>query len=330
MLLTAGERISMALMSMAIQREGVDAISFTGSQSGIITEDSHQGARIIEVRPYRIEDELKCDRVVIVAGYQGVSTKREITTLGRGGSDTTAVALAAALGAEACEIYSDVDGVYDADPRVCPQAQLITEITYEEMQSLAGAGAKVLNAQAVEFARRAGIKIIARKSGDSSGRETVVSGSAHHNDGVLGIVGAPQASVFRGESTQCDALLGALEPLGARVLAVSDCSGLVMAVNRVEMPAQSAETLAELAGRLGVSHEEASIVTLVGAGLLDGPVRDAMALLTDGDFEPELLAATGSWVSIRLAESRFADGVRALHARLTETASGAGPELSGC
>src|SRR4051812_6127494 len=117
MLLTCGERISMALMSMALKEHGVPAISFTGSQSGIITNDAHAQARIVEVRPYRIQDELELEKVVIVAGYQGVSYKREITTLGRGGSDTTAVALAAALGAE-CEIYSDVDGVYSADPRV--------------------------------------------------------------------------------------------------------------------------------------------------------------------------------------------------------------------
>src|SRR5690606_36740524 len=122
MLVTTGERVSMALLSMAIQKHGRDAISFTGSQSGIITNDRHFDARIIEVRPFRIEDELARGRVVIVAGYQGMSYRREITTLGRGGSDTTAIALAAALGAERAEIYSDVDGVYSADPRVVPDA----------------------------------------------------------------------------------------------------------------------------------------------------------------------------------------------------------------
>ena len=317
MLLTAGERISMALMSMAIQREGVDAISFTGSQSGIITEDSHQGARIIEVKPYRIEDELKRDRVVIVAGYQGVSTKREVTTLGRGGSDTTAVALAAALGADACEIYSDVDGVYDADPRVCPQAKLIKEITYEEMQSLAGAGAKVLNAQAVEFARRAGIKIVARKTGDASGRETVVSSSKQRSDGVLGVVGAPKASVFRGHQDKRGALLSALNQTGARVLAVSESSQLMVAVNRAEMPADSAHTLAQIGDQVGVSHEQASIVTLIGAGLLDGPLAASAALLEERGVEAEVLAATGSWISLKLSQDGFEGGLQALHERLT-------------
>lgn len=164
MLLTVGERISMALLSMAIHSHGVDAISFTGSQSGILTTASHSNARIVEVRPYRIQDELEQGRVVIVAGYQGVSYRREITTLGRGGTDTTAVALAAALGAEACEIYSDVDGVFSSDPRVVQDAQRLEEMSYEEMQELARLGAKVLNATAVEFARRAGIALYARST----------------------------------------------------------------------------------------------------------------------------------------------------------------------
>ena len=153
MLLTAGERIAMALLSIAIRELGGDAISFTGSQSGIITNDRHVDARIIEVRPFRVQDELSRGRIVVVAGYQGVSYRREVTTLGRGGSDTTAVALAAALGAEYCEICSDVDGVYTADPRVVPDARRIGTLSYEETQELAESGAKVLNAQAVEFAK---------------------------------------------------------------------------------------------------------------------------------------------------------------------------------
>jgi aspartate kinase len=164
MLVTCGERISMALLSMALQDLGIPAISFTGSQSGIITDDNHAQARIVEVRPVRIHEELDRDRVVIVAGYQGVSRNREVTSLGRGGSDTTAVALAAALGAEACEIYSDVDGVFSADPRVVPEARKLDRLDYATMQELAAAGARVLNAQAVEFARAAGIVIDARRT----------------------------------------------------------------------------------------------------------------------------------------------------------------------
>ena len=162
MLLTAGERISMAVLSMAIRELGGDAISFTGSQSGIITNDRHVDARIVEVRPFRVQDELARGKIVVIAGYQGVSYRREVTTLGRGGSDTTAVAMAAALGAEYCEICSDVDGVYTADPRVVADARRIGSLSYEETQELAEAGAKVLNAQAVEFAKEKGIAIYAR------------------------------------------------------------------------------------------------------------------------------------------------------------------------
>src|SRR6201990_1020055 len=162
MLLSAGERISMALLSIAIRELGGDAISFTGSQSGIITNDRHVDARIVEVRPFRVQDELARGKVVVIAGYQGVSYRREVTTLGRGGSDTTAVAMAAALGAEYCEICSDVDGVYTADPRVVPAATRIGTLSYEETQELAESGAKVLNAQAVEFAKERGIAIYAR------------------------------------------------------------------------------------------------------------------------------------------------------------------------
>src|SRR5246127_3027462 len=164
MLLTTGERVSMALLAIAIEARGEAAISFTGSQSGIITNDRHFDARILEVRPFRIEDELARGKIVIGGGYQGMSYRREITTLGRGGSDTTAVALAAALGAEQCEIYSDVDGVYSADPRVVPGAVHLPEIDLASLQEMAEAGAKVLNAQAVEWARRAGIAIHARKT----------------------------------------------------------------------------------------------------------------------------------------------------------------------
>ncbi len=169
MLLTAGERITMALLSMALHDLGIEAISFTGSQSGIITNDAHAGAKIIEVRPYRIEDELARGRVVIVAGYQGVSYRREVTTLGRGGSDTTAVALAAALGAEHCEICSDVDGVMTGDPRVVDDPARLAAITPEEMLALAEGGARVLASTAVAYARQQGITIWARATASAAG-----------------------------------------------------------------------------------------------------------------------------------------------------------------
>ncbi len=195
MLLTAGERITSSLLSIAIADLGYEAISLTGSQCGILTNDRHSDARIIEVRPVRVEDELAAGKVVIVAGFQGVSYKREITTLGRGGSDTTAVALAAALDAERCEIYSDVDGVYSSDPNLVKGARHLPEISYEEMQEMAVAGAKVLKADAVEFAKRAGIAIYTRSS-FARGQETVVRKdipAEHH--GVRAVVSERQVSL---------------------------------------------------------------------------------------------------------------------------------------
>jgi aspartate kinase len=188
MLLTTGERITSALLSIAIHAEGHEAVSLTGSQCGIITNDRHSNACIIEVRPVRVEDELHRGNIVIVAGFQGVSYKRDITTLGRGGSDTTAVALAAALGAEHCEIYSDVDGVYSADPNQVDSAQHLPTISYEEMQEMAMAGAKVLKAEAVEFAKRAKIAIYARKSFGTK-RETIIRSDLPDEDlGVRAVV----------------------------------------------------------------------------------------------------------------------------------------------
>ncbi len=164
MLLSTGERTTMALLSIAIQKRGAESISFTGSQSGIITTDSHSHARIISVRPYRIQDELERGRIVIVAGFQGTSYKNEITTLGRGGSDMTAIALAGALGAEACEIYSDVDGVYTADPKVVLNAQKLDELSSAQMLEMAQHGAKVLHDEAILYAHRHQISLYAKKS----------------------------------------------------------------------------------------------------------------------------------------------------------------------
>src|SRR5213082_4124909 len=202
MLLTAGERISMALLSMAIRELGGDAISFTGSQSGIITNDRHVDARIIEVRPFRVQDELARGKIVVIAGYQGVSYRREVTTLGRGGSDTTAVAMAAALDAEYCEICSDVGGVYSADPRVVPEAKRLDAISYDEMQELAEHGAKVLNAQAVEWAKREKIVIYARATTSAAGgdgNQTRVGGDVkHERRGAVAVTGTERVTVARG------------------------------------------------------------------------------------------------------------------------------------
>jgi aspartate kinase len=173
MLLSTGERITMSLLCMALQELGLDAVSLTGSQAGIITNDRHNDAQVIEVRPFRVQDEMAKGKIVIIGGFQGVSYKRDITTLGRGGSDTTAVALAAALDAERCEIYSDVDGVYSADPSIVDDSSHLAEISYPVMQEMSMAGAKVLHAGAVQFAKEKNIAIYARSTFDP-GRETVI------------------------------------------------------------------------------------------------------------------------------------------------------------
>ena len=200
MLLTVGERISMSLLSMAIQDLGHPAVSFTGSQSGIITTNTHTNARIIKVRPHRILKALDQHQIVIVAGFQGVSEQLEITSLGRGGSDTTAVALAAALNASYAEICSDVDGVYSADPRLVSDAQHIAHLSYEEMQSLADSGAKVLNAEAVEWAKRNQIEIRCVSTHDSSQKgtrihshlpSTLESGQRHSHPHISAITHHP-------------------------------------------------------------------------------------------------------------------------------------------
>lgn len=170
MLLTAGERIAMALLAIAINARGCRAASYTGSQAGIITDTQHGKAKIVEIRPKRVQESLEAGNVVILAGFQGLSTNYDITTLGRGGSDTTAVAMAAALGAEVCEIYTDVDGVFTADPRLEPGARKLDHISYEEMLELAAAGARVLQLRSVEYARRTNVKVHVRSSfGDADG-----------------------------------------------------------------------------------------------------------------------------------------------------------------
>jgi aspartate kinase len=269
MLLSTGERISMALLAMALETRGLDAISFTGSQSGILTNDRHSGARIIEVRPIRIEDELARGRVVIVAGFQGMSYRREITTLGRGGSDTTAVALAAALGAD-CEIYSDVDGVYSADPRVVPEARRFEEISYEEMLELAEHGAKVLNAQAVAWAARAGVVIHARATRDPAdqGRETRIGPVAPRADRIA-VTGSSRV-------VRVDASGRALELLDEAEVPLRSVDGGAIRLVRDDVP--DWPRIAALLAESGAQVREEGEVTIVGGGLGSSPARLRAAL----------------------------------------------------
>jgi aspartate kinase len=269
MLVSTGERVSMALLSIAIHARGADAISFTGSQSGIITNDRHFDARILEVRPHRIEDELSRGKIVIVAGYQGMSYRREITTLGRGGSDTTAVALAAALGAERCEIYSDVDGVYSADPRVVPDALHLPEIDLASLQEMAEAGAKVLNAQAVEWARRARIAIHARKTADApgAGRETICveSPEPKHVRAVVGLDRVVSARLEAAALRPFAELAGALDVPLLDVAAAGETVSCSVPLANVP---DWGPCRARLEGVPGVTLEgDAAIVSVVGDGL---------------------------------------------------------------
>jgi aspartate kinase len=275
MLVSVGERISMSLLCMAIHDLGMEAISFTGSQSGILTNDRHANARILEVRPYRVQDELERGRVVIVAGYQGMSYRREITTLGRGGSDTTAVALAAALGAERCEIYSDVDGVYSADPRVVDAARHLPEISYEEMQELSLAGAKVLNAQAVEFAKKAGVVIYARATVDGR-RETRVVVGGPPRRGAAGVAGARNLARLQitGDAQTCADFAQTLEEWDVIPNQLSQVSGCLTVLLSQELCPELEDLTkrfgARFQGRITVERDLCT-ATVVGSGIGRNP-----------------------------------------------------------
>ena len=331
MLLTAGERISMALLAMALEELGVPAVSFTGSQAGILTDDRHAAARIVEVRPVRVWEELDRGRVVIVAGFQGVSPRKEVTTLGRGGSDTTAVALAASLGAD-CEIYSDVDGVYTADPRVVTSPRRLDEISYEEMQELARAGAKVLNADAVEFAREKEITIHARATSGSTA-ETRVRGHAEPGDRIAGITSQKGLALVE---VAWGGLPAALEILARRGAVPSDVAahgGRALAVLPLDnvhgWPAVRAELLAAVPDA-AVDDQDAGSVTVVGTRVGNGPevLLAVVDALRGAGQEPRALLASSLRVTAWCAASRAPDVVRALHARLVEQAAAAAPVVA--
>jgi len=332
MLLSAGERISMALLSMAIRELGGDAISFTGSQSGIITNDRHIDARIIEVRPFRVQDELARGRVVVVAGYQGVSYRREITTLGRGGSDTTAVAMAAALGAEYCEICSDVDGVYTADPRVVPEARLIPALSYVETQELAESGAKVLNAQAVEFAKEAGIAIYARATASP------LPGTDPSSDGTVVRQGAPRMpGTVAGVASERDVVVLHAPVDGLRLVGLLDARGVAgkqlqwtgfgtgagavsIVISRENLHVESLlrEDLAREFGGAATLVDDLGAVSVVGAGInaTYANLRKGSLSLSEQGIAPRGFATSSFRITWLVPRERLDDAVRALHAAL--------------
>jgi len=324
MLLTTGERVTMALLSMAIQKRGADALSFTGSQSGIITNDRHFDAKIIEVRPYRIEDELARGRIVIVAGYQGMSYRREITTLGRGGSDTTALALASALGAERAEIYSDVDGVYSADPRVVTDARHIPLLSYDEMQEMAEAGAKVLHAAAIEHARKGAVAIHARAT-FAPGRETIVRENDTHGAGARAVVGQKGLTRVRARGGPAT-LRSALEVAEARSISAREVdagadegSFLVTTATTPDWGAGRAE-LERCLGEHVRIEEGLGMVSVVGDGI--GRDHGALTLAMDTiacSGEAVLrVTTTPLRMCVLLRESLVDDTTRALHDALVK------------
>lgn len=325
MLVSVGERITMTLLAMAIQDLGHRAISFTGSQSGIITDDRHFDARIVEVRPARILDALDRGEIVIVAGYQGVSRDREVTTLGRGGSDTTAVALAAALGADYCEICSDVDGVWTADPRIVPEARRIDSLSYGEVLELAQGGARVLAATAVEYARRAGIAIWARST-FSPGPGTRVEASPPHAPGtVVAVAGDPAVPVLRcfGDASDLRALVQAADEAGLRwrhLLFRGGEAELWLDPRCHPSPAAAARGLPDtVPGRVSV-EEDLGSVTLVGAETASASdvQQRLLARLQARGVAPVSLAASAFGVSCLLDGSIVPTVMGDLHREFLE------------
>ncbi len=332
MLLTAGERIAMSLLSIAIRDLGGDAISFTGSQSGIITTDRHVDARIIEVRPFRVQDELARGRIVVIAGYQGVSYRREVTTLGRGGSDTTAVAMAAALGADYCEICSDVDGVYTADPRVVPGATRIGALSYEETQELAEAGAKVLNAQAVEFAKAQGIAIYARATAsplpgnDPSSDGTVVRQTPPRQPGaVVGVASERDVLVMQVDSGSADpgellALLDAHGVAGKQLQQVGTALTLVVSRENLHDEARMRDAVARAFSDQVRIVDGLGALSVIGAGINASfqNVRRGSEALAAAGLLPASVSTSSFRITWMVPRARLDEAVRLLHGTFIE------------
>jgi aspartate kinase len=332
MLLSTGERISCALCAMAIHDMGHEAISLTGSQAGIVTDSSHTKARIIDVRADRIRQALEQDRIVLVAGFQGVSTdSRDVTTLGRGGSDTTAVALAAALDAEVCEIYTDVRGVYSADPRIVPDARKLDQISFEEMLEMAASGAGVLQLRSVEYARNHGVRIHCRSSfEDGLGTLVVSEEEAMENPFITGVTHSDtEARVtltgLRDEPGVAGRIFGALadanvnvdviiqnEPVGDDQLA-----DLSFTVDRAELPLarEVIDGLGDVAVQVK-AEEQIGKVSVVGAGMRSHPGVAAKVFETLGGegINIEMISTSPIKISCVIGADRVKDAVLALHA----------------
>ena len=331
MLLTAGERISMALLAMAIQRLGLSARSFTGSQAGVITDSVHGKARIIDVTPGRITEALADGHIAIVAGFQGVSQdSKDITTLGRGGSDTTAVALAAALGAEACEIYTDVDGVFSADPRIVPGARQLQHVTYEEMLELAACGARILHLRCVEYARRYGVRIVVRSSfstrpgttvtGENHVEQAIISGVAHDlSEARITVVGVPDkpgeaAAIFR---VVADAEVN-IDMIVQNVSGATGRTDISFTLPKSDLPVAMA-ALSKVSRAVGfeslLSDEHIGKVSLIGAGMKSHPGVTAtfFEALAGAAVNAEAISTSEIRISVVCRDTDVPSAVRAVH-----------------
>jgi aspartate kinase len=304
LLVSVGERVSMTLLAMAITDRGVEAQSFTGSQSGIVTDEEHVRARVVEIRPERIEKALAADRVAIVAGFQGMSRAREVTTLGRGGSDTTAVVLAAALGAEWCEICSDVDGVYTADPRVVPDAAKHDVLSLDAALALGRAGAKVLLADALAYAKERGVALRAAATKDSPGSGTL-------------LVPGPATEPFAGVAARTHAELLFADAAGAAALSIPVAFAwptggeLAFVVPLENLPERSTLVLPA-----GVRSEGAvTTVTVVGQVVAD-PSGIARAAAVLEPFGLRGWSGDGLAWTAALRAGTAEDAVRTLHSAL--------------
>ena len=316
MLISVGERISCALVAMAIADLGLDAISLTGSQAGIVTDTVHGKAKIVEVRAHRIHEALDSDRIVLVAGFQGVSTDFDITTLVRGGSDTTAVALAAALGADACEIYTDVDGVFTADPRLVPGARKLHAVSYEEMLEMAASGAKVLALRSVEFARNHGVKLHVRSTftGEEGTWITEEDERMLEKAMISGVTHTLEEAVYRVSGTDRADLFDALADAAVSVDTINQTGDDIVFSAPIEDRAATEAAL----GRLDANWEERDDlgkVSVVGAGMKSHPGIAARTFQTLRELgvEPDLVATSPIKIAFYVPQGDVERTVVALH-----------------
>jgi aspartate kinase len=336
MLLTAGERISMAVLAMAINNLGFEALSFTGSQAGVITDSVHGKARIIDVTPGRIREAIDSGAIAIVAGFQGISQDtKDITTLGRGGSDTTAVALAAALEADVCEIYTDVDGVFSADPRVVPSARKLKTVTYEEMLELAAAGAKVLHLRCVEYARRFNLPIHVRSSftpnegtwvvenhpDGGTMEQAIISGVAHDkSEAKVTIVGVPDrtgvaARIFQAVADNDINVDMIVQNVSAAATGLTDIS---FTVSKTEGQ-KATSVLQRIQGEVGfasiIYDDTIGKLSLVGAGMRSHPGVTAtfFAAMADAGVNIEMISTSEIRISVIVRQADLERAAKAAH-----------------